>query len=280
VKQVVRKLGIQCAMASLRAAIRSQGLNELTDRLRQIVPDVSDQYSMASASSGMEAMWDVSMRGVHAFQVHETLEALRSIGRPSLVVADIGDSSGNHGKYLKALGGSLIEKFVSVNLDPIAVEKVRSKGGEAVLCRAENIASTGISPDVFISFEMLEHLISPIEFLHLIATKTEAEYFICSIPYVRRSRFGGRELRCPEQAMPSKLVAESLHLFELNPEDWGRLFRFCGFKVERTAIYTQYPRAGLWRVMQPLWKQLDFEGFALFFLKRDLSVANRYQDWP
>ena len=48
---------------------------------------------------------------------------------------DIGDSSGTHIGYLKALKPDLDARFVSLNLDPEAVKRIQAKGLEALeLC--------------------------------------------------------------------------------------------------------------------------------------------------
>lgn len=287
VKTFLRGLGIDAgrlyqnlSAASIEAAIRDQGLQDLVGRLRQAIPDVSDQYTGTWDQDSYNRFWEKKLRGMHAFQIGCILDALAHIGGQNLVLADIGDSSGNHARYLKALSPlGQIDRVISVNLDPVAVDKVRSKGGEAVLCRAENLDVEGIKADLFMSFEMVEHLTDPIRFLHALATKSACPYLMMSVPYRRRSRFGGADIRTPVECLPPRLTAEEVHILELSPDDWTLLARFAGYKPVFRRIYRQYPRFSPLRLTQPLWEKLDSEGFLMLFLERDLSFASRYADW-
>jgi hypothetical protein len=281
IKAFLKSIYWRLARASLAAAMREQNLTAIAARLTEILPSVGDQYTMAieGLEPAYQKFWHVHVRALHAFQVQAALRAFRRLGKKGLCVADVGDSSGNHGIYLEAMAEpGEISRFVSVNLDPIAVEKIRKKGREAIHCRAEELDLNVIKPDIFLSFETVEHLLSPISFIHDLATKGAADYVLLTVPYVAQSRFGGIELR--RKNVPDVLRAETLHIFEMSPTDWQRMFLFAGFRTETLSIYRQYPRFGFLRFMQPFWKRLDFEGFAAFLLKRDLTIANRFQDWP
>jgi SAM-dependent methyltransferase len=266
--------------ASIDAAAAEQGLLELRDRLRAILPDVTDQYTLELDAEEYGRYWERKMRTLQAFQVRCVLDALAEVGRQGMVVADIGDSSGNHAAYIKALApAGTIGRFISVNLDPVAVEKVRRKGGEAVLCRAEELDLQNIRPDLFLSFQMVEHLTDPLRFMHALAEKGSADHVLFSVPYRRSSRFGGGHLRMPEQRMPASMTPEEVHMFELSAADWALLVRVAGYRVRWQRVYRQYPRHGWLRMTQPLWGRYDFEGFLTLFLERDLSLARRYTGW-
>ncbi len=266
--------------ASIRAALREQKLDSLARKLRRTVPDLSDHYTHEFDGAEYERYWECKMRGLHAFQVRLALDALETIDGTGMVLADIGDSSGNHAAYIHALAAKgKVAKIISVNLDPVAVDKVRAKGGEAVHCRAEELDLNGISPDLILSFETIEHLCDPVRFLHSLATKGSAEHLLMTVPYRRVSRFGGEFLRRPEGAMPERLNAENVHIFELSPEDWTLLARFAGFRCVFRRTYLQYPRFHPLRLTRPLWRELDFEGFFGMFLARDPGLADRYADW-
>jgi hypothetical protein len=168
---------------------------------------------------------------------------------------------------------------VSVNLDPVAVEKVRAKGGDAVLARAEEIDLEGVRPDLFMSFEMVEHLTDPIRFLHRLAERGSADHLLMTVPLSPVSRFGGADLRQPVSAMPARFTAEEVHLFELCPADWLLLARFAGWRPVFERRYLQYPERAPLRLAAPLWRKLDFPGFWGVLLERDLEVARRYADW-
>lgn len=266
--------------ASIRAALREQKLDSLARELRRVVPDLTGQYTHGFDTAEYERYWEIKMRGLHAFQVRLALDALERIEGTGLILADIGDSSGNHAAYIHALAGSgKVAKTISVNLDPVAVDKIRAKGGEAIHCRAEELDLKGISPDLILSFETIEHLTDPLRFLHSLATKGSAEYLLMTVPYRRLSRFGGEFIRRPEDAMPERLTAEDVHIFELSPGDWTLLARFAGFRCVFSRTYLQYPRFHPLRLTGRLWRKLDFEGFFGMFLVRDPGLADRYVDW-
>ncbi|MEK7246322.1 MAG: methyltransferase domain-containing protein [Pseudomonadota bacterium] len=287
VKKTARAFGVDTralyqnlSAASLRAAIKSQNLEPVCDRLRKIVPDLRGQYTIAFDEAEYRRYWEIKMRGLHAWQTMMALDALARIGRGGLMLADIGDSSGNHGLYLGALAApGMIARFISVNLDPVAVAKVQAKGGESILSRAEDLDLAGIRPDLFLSFETIEHLTDPVRFLHALAEKGSADWMLVTVPYRRASRFGGAHLRQPESALPEQLTAEEVHIYEFSPEDWSLLARFAGWRPVETSVYRQYPSRGPWRLTAPLWRILDFEGFFGMILTRDLSLARRYSAW-
>ena len=275
-----RALYQSLSAASVRAAIEAQDLEPVCARLRQIVPDLRDQYTGSFDDAEYRRYWEPKMRGLHAWQTLLVMDALGRIGRDGLTLADIGDSSGNHGLYIKALApAGKIARFVSVNLDPVAIAKVRAKGGEAVLSRAEELDLAGIRPDLFVMLQTLEHLTDPVRFLHTLALKGGDDWMCVTVPYRRASRFGGAHLRLPEQAMPETLTAEDVHVYEFSPEDWALLARFAGWRVVHPALYRQYPPRLPWRLTAPLWRALDFEGFFGMILARDLSLARRYAGW-
>ncbi len=287
VKSILKGLGVDTRALyqtlsawSVKAAVREQNLEPLCDRLRAVLPDLHDQYTTDFDAAEYERYWEVKMRGLHAWQVRCVQEALDHVGGESLVIADIGDSSGNHAAYIKAVTKSgQVDRIISVNLDPVAVKKVRAKGGEAILSRAEELDLEGLRPDLFLSFEMVEHLTDPVRFFHRLATRARAEHLLVSVPYRRRSRFGGAHLRMPADAMPEKMTAEEVHIYEFCPDDWRLLARFGGYRTVFSRIYLQYPRFGLLRAAGPLWRMFDFEGFLALFLERDLTLAERYTDW-
>ena len=265
---------------SLRAALREQDLAELAQSLRRVTPNLRDQYTIGIDETEYLRYWEIKMRGLHAFQVRAALDALVAVDGGGLTLVDIGDSSGQHGEYIRALApAGKIGRFVSVNLDPVAVEKVRARGGDAIRCRAEELDLEGVRPDLIVSFQTIEHLTDPVRFLHEMATAAAAEYLLITVPYRRRSRFGGAHLRLPEDRMPARMTAEEVHVFELSPDDWALLARFAGWSTVFRRIYRQYPLRSPLRLTAPIWRRLDFEGFVALFLRRDLSVADRYSDW-
>lgn len=274
------KLYHDLSAASLEQACREQKLSSLREDLRRIAPDISGQYTTDFDATEYERYWERKMRGLHAFQVDAALRALEHIGRDGLVLADIGDSSGNHTAYIRALAPKgRVERAISLNLDPVAVEKIRMAGGEAILCRAEELDTENIRADLFMSFQMLEHLTDPIRFLHLLAEKGSANHLLFTVPWRRHSRFGGWHLRQPESEMPVSMTAEEVHVYEFSPMDWTLLARFAGWRPISTRYYRQYALRNWSSLTAPLWAKVDHEGFIAILLERDLSLARRYTAW-
>jgi len=267
---------------SLKSAIHEQGLWDLLEECRRIVPDISDQHTWSIQANEYRRYAELKMRGMHVFQIRCALDALKIIDKPRLTIADIGDSSGNHAQYLKQLAApGQIDQVISINLDPVAVKKVQAKGGKAFLCRAEELDQQDLQKlnlDIFMSFEMIEHLTDPAHFFYKLAISNSAKYLLMSVPYLKNSRVGFEFLRSGN-SVPDKLTADDVHIFELAPKDWIILARFSGWSPMFTRIYWQYPHRSPLRITGPLWRMLDYEGFFGVLFRRDLSVANRYVHW-
>jgi len=275
-----RKAYQSLSAASLRAAVREQGLQDLVVKLRDIVPDLRDQFTTEFDEAEYLRYWELKMRGIHAWQMQCVLDAVDKIDKSNLVIADIGDSSGTHARYLKGLDtGNRIDRTVSINIDPVAVEKIRRKGGEAILSRVEELDVNQLDVDLYLSFEMIEHLTDPIRFLHGLATQGHSDFLFMTVPYRRQSRFGGAHMRLPQDDLPDTFTPEEVHMFEFSPEDWSLLVRFSGYRIVFTRTYFQYPRYSPMRMISPLWRRYDFEGFLGFFLERDTGLAKRYSGW-
>lgn len=265
---IVERLQIK----SLRAAIREQGLWELQERLSEIVPDVRHQYTAHELDSDYLIL---KVRGQHAFQASLANEAIRGLRNVngSLTLIDVGDSAGTHIQYLRALNKDRNLRCISMNLDEEAVQKIRKKGLEAVCARAEDIAARSLDADLFVSFEMLEHLPNPSHFLRTLSYKTTCRALVFTVPYVAQSRVGFHHIR---HGLQQVNTPEMTHIFELSPADWRLLFMHAGWSVQQERLYLQYPRYGLWRVMKPVWRTLDFEGFWGGVLQREHSWSDLY----
>lgn len=167
---------------------------------------------------------------------------------------------------------------LSVNLDARAVEKIRSRGGHALLSRAEELDLGNGKVDLFTTFEMVEHLHNPARFFHRIAKYGNGARMVITVPYRLASRVGLSQVRRGEAV---EHHAEDVHIFELSPEDWSHLLLHAGWRVEYQRIYFQYPRGIplVRQVLSRLWRRDDFEGFWGAILTRDLSFADCYKDW-
>lgn len=287
IKSAARSFGIdarrlyQAASArSVDAAVREQGLTSLRAQLRARIPDLTDQYTLKIDPIEYERYWETKMRSIHAFQIDSALRALASLGGSALTVVDVGDSSGNHGTYLKTLApAGQIGRMVSVNLDRVAVEKIQAKGGEAILCRAEALHAQGLRPDLMLLFETLEHITDPLRFLHTMAADGDIANILLTVPYRARSRFGGDLIRRAAIDLPDQITPEQVHIFELSPEDWQLLALLAGYRTIFCRTYLQYPRHSPYRLMKPIWREFDFEGFISLFLQRDPALSERYTGW-
>lgn len=279
-KQVIKKILNKAILNSNT----NRNENRLANRLMEIVPDISNQYTTTTIDMKDELLVN-RVYCQHAFQMSialKTIELFIAKNTSDIVtVVDIGDSAGTHLIYLQELmkDQSLSINALSVNLDKIAVEKIKSKGLNAICCRAEELHTVeggGIKADIFMSFEMLEHLFDPISFLHSMATKAECEYFVITVPYLTKSRVGMHHIR---QNLKEDRLAENTHIFELCPEDWDLIFQFSGWEIVYSDRYTQYPKSGILNLTKYIWRKFDFDGFYGVILKRNLEISNRYRDW-
>lgn len=254
---------------SLEKAAKQQGLKDLADKLTEIVPDITDQYSTFKVDN---PYLEVNVRNLHAFQM--SLVNLEGVERP--VIVDIGDSAGTHLQYIVGLYSKKKNiKCLSVNLDIKAVEKIKRKGLEAVQARAEELHKYNVNPDILLCFETLEHLMDPCHFLHELS-KTNAKYLIITAPYLRNSRVGLHHIRGRHKDI---VHAENTHIFELSPKDLKLLVEHSGWKIMQEKIYLQYPKRGVFRITKALWERFDFEGFYGMILSRDDTWSSKYKDW-
>lgn len=283
-KRMLEILGIdyktlyeQVSGLSIRFALKKRGNADLLQRLKEIVPDISNQES--SEKDSFNDYLDLKRRALQAFQCALMLKALEGQRQRHLRVADIGDSAGTHMLYLKALTAGTFEvDTVSVNLDPRAIEKIENRGLRAVLCRAEEIEMSGFAPDLFTSFQMVEHLHNPAIFFRRLAKKSKCSKMVITVPFMRSSRVG---LHHTKRRDNGKIFAEDEHIFELSPEDWTLLLLHSGWKVLHSEVYYQYPRSlpVFSQLLAWYWRKFDFEGFWGAILEKDTAISDRYQDW-
>ena len=165
---------------------------------------------------------------------------------------------------------------MSVNLDPEAIKKIKKKGLEAIHARAEDLKKYNVEPDLFLSFQTVEHLNSPVTFLKSITQNTSCNYFLITVPFLSESRVGLEHIR---NNIKDSVHAENIHIFELCPEDWKLIFRHTGWQILKENIYRQYPKKHPLRLLKKSWAKYDFEGFYGVILKKDLSWTERYIDW-
>ena len=262
---------------SIQLALLQNGLGELVEKLRKIVPDISMQES--SEKDTFNDYWELNRRALQAFQCTMMLKAIENLSSDKLTIVDIGDSAGTHMLYLKELTKGKFEiDTISVNLDPRAIKKIEARGLKAVLCRAEELDLGEKKVDLFTSFEMVEHLHNPAIFFRRIAKKSPCNRMVITVPYLKDSRVGLHHIRNKNGKI---IFAEDEHIFELSPEDWVLLLLHSGWRVVHSEIYYQYPRRMpiMSQVFSWYWRNTDYEGFWGAILEKDTTLSDYYQDW-
>jgi len=272
VKTYLKKWLSLIQINSLNKSAEEQGLNVLIEKLKKKVPDIRFQYSSFKVNS---LYLETKVRNQHAFQISLLDDVINRLENP--VIVDIGDSAGTHLQYIQELYSENNNiRCLSVNLDPEAIKKIKEKGFEAIQTRAENLYNYNINVDVFLCFQTLEHLMSPINFLYELSSKTTAKYLIITVPYLKNSRVGLYHIRRGDK---EDVCAENTHIFELNPEDWKLIVRHSGWRIIKEMVYLQYPKRSLLRITKALWRKYDFEGFYGMILERNDVWSSRYKDW-
>jgi len=273
----VRKIVKQISSQSISSAAKENKLNGLIKKLRDIAPDISDQES--SEKNDFNDYTEIKRRSLQAFQCSLMLKALERLSSGKLTVVDIGDSAGTHMLYLKELTKDRFDiDTVSVNLDPRAIKKIKARGLDAVLCRAEDLSLGNKPVDLFTSFQMVEHLHNPAIFFRRLAKRSVGNRLLITVPYRKTSRVGLHNLRNNNQ---NQITAEEEHIFELSPGDWKLLILHSGWKVVYEEVYYQYPRRYplISCLLGWFWEMTDFEGFWGAVLEKDTTISDRYQDW-
>mgnify|MGYP001239558891 FL=1 len=262
---------------SLKQAVQEQGLDKLTPKLENVVENHSEQFNHVKIEG---EYWNYKVRAHHAFQFELAQKAINivkeELKKKEITIVDIGDSAGTHVTYLKKLINDTPIKTLSVNLDPEAIKKIKKKGLEAIHARAEDLKKYNVEPDLFLSFQTVEHLNSPVTFLKSITQNTSCNYFLITVPFLSESRVGLEHIR---NNIKDSVHAENIHIFELCPEDWKLIFRHTGWQILKENIYRQYPKKHPLRLLKKSWAKYDFEGFYGVILKKDLSWTERYIDW-
>ena len=263
---------------SLKAAAREQKLLPNIEKIERIVSNYSQQYNHGIIEG---KYWNYKVRAHHAFQLQMCLNAInlfkKNFSKKKVKIIDIGDSSGTHVNYLKNVINDIEIETLSINLDPLAIKKIQKNGHEAIQARAEDIEKYDIDKDIFISFQTLEHLNSPIDFLKSISDSSSCKYFVITVPYLKDSRVALEYIR--NQTNENKVHTENVHVFEFNPNDWKLIFKHSGWEILEEKIYYQYPKYSPFRILKNAWREFDFEGFYGVILKRNDKWKSKFSDW-
>jgi hypothetical protein len=280
-KNLLKRVRDFLLIKSLEISNKQREENDLKKRLSKIVPDLKNQYTTFTIDMNDKYL-TTKVRCQHTFQMTTLMKAVQLLvekqKKEKIFIVDIGDSSGTHILYLNELlkEHDIEANTLSVNIDPLAIDKIKNRGLNAVLCKAEELHEHNIEADIFFSFEMIEHLFDPISFLYIMSSKTKCDYFVITVPYVQRSRVGLEHVR---YNINKEANAESIHIFELCPFDWNLIFKFTGWKILHADCYTQYPKRGMLNLLKYEWRRFDFDGFYGVILERDHRIKNQYKSW-
>ena len=275
-KRYIKPMFYWLLTISLKKAAKQQKFVKLVEIIKKAVPDVTKQYTTLEIDS---SYLNTKVRVEHAFQISLAMKVVDLMQKDKCNIVDIGDSAGTHIQYLHSMFPDKVNAL-SVNIDENAVLKIQNKGLKAIHAKAEELVNHPELPggvDIFLSYEMLEHLMDPLHFLHSLSENTDCEFFVITVPYLAQSRVGLHQIR--RSTDTRVMAAENTHIFELSPEDWKLLFQLSGWEVYEESIYTQYPKYGLFRLLQPVWRRFDFEGFYGCVLHRNNTYSKKYQDW-
>jgi len=190
-------------------------------------------------------------------------------------ILDIGDSDGSTRLLLKASLGVDFESL-GVNLQQKAVAKMRARGLKGECVDAMDLGKSKSKYDIVSLFETMEHLPDPVGFLRSIRNIV-GQRLVISVPLLNRSRVGLRYLDSDWPADKAATI-ENVHVFELCPSDWERLFRHSGWRVDREWKIRHYPSRGLLKhIMQFAWRRISFEGFWFVSLKRESAFESKFR---
>jgi hypothetical protein len=256
-------------LVALRLVVRTDAeLRHWHRKTWKTVPDLRAHFIQGCLNPFLEE----KIRFLLAAQlkiVGRCVKRLHASGQ-TVTLADIGDSDGSLRMTLQDEYPAGVLDDVGINLQPTAVERLRSKGLKAILADATALPD-GCGPyHVVTVLETLEHLPNPVLFLER-AQNLVKDYLVISVPYVAKSRVALDYLSDDRwDHRQRKATIESVHVFELSPEDWGKLFAHCGWKVIDDFVALQYPKS-LTLPLRRLWKRIDFEGFYCAALAKDES---------
>ena len=271
-----RLLGEWIPVKSILAAIREQKLLPVYHQLAGIVPDIMHQYTSFDVNS---EYLRTKVRAEHSFQMALANEAIQLVGsqvKDAITIVDIGDSAGTHIQYIKGLNVDRKIRSISIDMDSESVKRIKEKGLEAICARAEDLTSLSIETDIFLSFEMVEHLMDPCGFLHSLS-QINCKVFVITVPYLACSRVGLHHLRANQK---HNVNPGNTHVFELSPEDWRLIFKHSGWSIVTDKIYLQYPRRSPFSfLLKSYWRRNDFEGFYGAILEPDKSWSSLYNGW-
>lgn len=276
VKKLAGKLfRILSKKAVIKAAREDPDFFEIWELSFKVFPELKDHFV------GAELEEEAALR-VRALICAETLfltiviDGLRKQGVPVGSYVDIGDSDGSVRILLQKSMDNFNLETLGINLQNAAVLRMKQKGLTAQCMDAMQLSNAGKRFDVVSVFETLEHLPNPIGFLESLQNIVK-QRLVISVPLLVKSRvkLAYLESNWPNDKVPT---IENIHIFELSPQDWEKIFLHTGWKIEMQKEFRHFPSRGLLNlVMTQSWRTLSFEGFWLVSLKKDDTFRRRYK---
>ncbi len=275
---IKRKIIDPVSISAVRQIVNSHTeLKEIWEYSFRIFPDFGQHYTVPVDNVEVEQRIRLLMTAETIFVKKAIGKVIKRDGRCSY--ADVGDSDGSIRLLLNKYYNVNELSYVGINLQNSAVEKIRSKGLDAICADALSLGDQGVTYDIVSAFETLEHLSDPIGFLDGMKKVTN-ERLIVSVPFIRHSRIGLAYLsqkwlrQWPEDKKPT---IENTHIFELSPKDWKNLFLHTGWKVDREWKLMMFPSNRPSRlILQPFWRFVSFEGFWFVSLYKDSKYSSQY----
>lgn len=268
--EILRYLSITAVHQVVRA---SSDLARMWQASIKHFPSFKDHFSIHTDDAEAEARIRFLVAAECSFIEKEVASVLAN--RQSCSYADIGDSDGSVRTVMEDIFGKTQLETVGINLQPSAVERMKERGLNAICKDAIEVGNLGIRYNVVSLFETMEHLPDPIGFLQKIGSVVE-DRLVLSVPYVRCSRVG-LYYQGNSWAKDLPVTIETVHIFELSPDDWKKIFLHSGWRVDRETIFKQFPASGpLKWILSLYWRYTSFEGFYFVSLVKDTTYASRY----
>ena len=261
-------------IAVLKSVHENEEMSNAWNSSLELFPNLSDHYATDKLSG--ESLSRIRMLiCAQAVFMTRVVRSLIDEGTNIKTYADIGDSDGTTRMLFQKNIGISELSTIGINIQPEAVEQIRSRGLDAECMDAMKMSEKGLKYDVASIFETLEHLPDPIGFLRAMQDVV-SERLIISVPLIVRSRVGLGYLKGNWPKSKRATIANN-HIFELAPEDWNKLFLHTGWRVDVSWQIRQFPRMGLLHmIMKFAWRKISFEGFYFVSLVRDDKYSSRY----
>jgi len=191
-------------------------------------PDILAWYYAASENYAywnrvlFPASEEVRRERIFRPRAERVADICRRHGVPGGVLVEVGAGFGTFGEEVRKL--SCFDRVIAIEPTPDLAETCRRKGLEVIEKPVEQVRIDDQSVDVVASFEVLEHLFSPRDFLqHCAALLSPGGLLILTCPNIR-----GFDLLVLE-ALSDTVDVEHLNYF--HPDSLAQLVSACGFEV-------------------------------------------------